>query len=186
MVKIPRHNKRPPELKPLVEILHAHSLRYIVTGSAAARFYGVQLVPGDFDVTPALDPDNLKKLIAILREIEATPENFGRWVVKPDGEKKWVEEKFSQEKLDKWQPDINDITSLDHLFYTKYGDFDVVPELAGEFTSLSQNAMDMELFGCQVWIAHVDELLAKLTLPRREKDIPQVQALREIQRARQP
>jgi hypothetical protein len=180
----PRHIKRAPDLPALLEVLDKAALRYVVTGSVAALLYGVELEPGDLDITPALDPDNLQKLVAILEEIEATPESLGHWETKPDGEKKWVEEEVTPEVLASWQPDLDDVTTFDHLFFTRLGNFDVVPEIAGDYEVLRQGAVRTNAFGYEVWIAHVDDVLAKLTVPRREKDVARVQELRRIQRSR--
>jgi hypothetical protein len=179
----PRHIKRAPVLPSLLEILHASALRYVVTGSVAALLYGVELEPRDLDVTPALDQDNLQRLAAILEDIEATPESLGHWETKPDGEKKWVEEEVTEKVLASWQPDLDDISTFDHLFLTHLGNLDVVPELTGGYAALRPGAVRKDAFGYQVWVAHVDDLLAKLTVPRREKDVSRVQALRRIQRA---
>lgn len=180
----PHPIRRAPDLPALLEILDASALRYVVTGSVAALLYGVDLEPGDLDITPALGQDNLRVLATILKEIGATPESFGHWETKPDGEKKWVEEEVTEEVLASWQPDFKDIASFDHLFYTRCGNFDVVPEVAGDYEALRQAAVRKSAFGYVVWVAHVDELLAKLTVPRREKDVSTVQELRRIQRSR--
>jgi hypothetical protein len=167
-----------------MKILNASALRYVVTGSVAALLYGVELEPGDLDITPALDQDNLQILASILDEIEATPESFGHWETKPDGEKRWVEEEVTAEALASWQPDLRDISTFDHLFFTCLGNFDVVPEVAGDYEALQQGAVRMKALGYEVWVAHVDDVLAKLTVPRREKDVSRVQELRRIQRSR--
>lgn len=179
-----RHTKRPPELEPLLTVLARHSIRYVVTGSVAALFYGVDLEPGDLDITPKLDPQNLERLILVLTEIEATPSAFGHWETKPDGEKKWVEEETTPQARAGWTPNVGDLSSLDHLFLTRYGNFDVVPQLAGDYELLIKSAVRKAAFGHHLWIAHIDEVLAKLTVPRREKDIARVQRLRAIQRLR--
>jgi hypothetical protein len=180
----PIHTKRSPELQPLLKILNAYSLQYVITGSVAVLCYGVELEPGDFDITPALNKDNLNKLADILMEIEATPESLGHWETKSNGEKKWIELEASPEMLVNWKPELEKISTFDHLYHTRYGNFDVVPELAGDYETLMQDAEQKELFGYWVWVAHIDNLLAKLTVPRREKDIPRVNHLREIQRTR--
>lgn len=180
----PRHIKRAPDLPALLEILDRSGLRYVVTGSAVALLYGVELVPGDLDITPALDRENLRILAALLEQIEATPESLGHWETKPDGEKKWVEEETTAEALAGWQPDLQDISTFDHLFFTRLGNFDVVPEIAGDYEVLRQGAVRKNAFGYEVWIAHVDDVLAKLTVPRREKDVARVQELRRVQRFR--
>ena len=180
----PRHIRRAPDLPALLQVLDGSGLHYVVTGSVAALLYGVELEPRDLDITPALDPDNLQRLVAILEEIEATPESLGHWETKPDGEKKWVDEEVTAEALARWQPDVEDISTLDHLFFTRWGNFDVVPQIAGDYDVLRQTAVRKHAFGYEVWVAHVDDVLAKLTVPRREKDISRVQELRRIQRSR--
>jgi hypothetical protein len=179
----PLHAKQSPDLPALFEILDAHSLRYVVTGSVAALLYGVELEPGDFDITPALDQDNLQRLVSILTEIEATPESLGHWETKPDGEKRWVEDDVTAEALANWQPDLMNISTFDYLFHKCHGNFDIVPELAGGYEALRQGAVRKSAFGYEVWIAHVADVLAKLTIPRREKDVSRVQELRRIQRS---
>jgi hypothetical protein len=179
----PLHTKQSPDLPALLEILDAYPLRYVVTGSVAALLYGVELEPGDFDINPALDQDNLQRLVSILKEIEATPESFGHWETKPDGEKRWVEDEVTAEASANWQPDLKDISTFDHLFHTRHGNFDIVPELAGDYERLRQGAVWKNAFGYEVWVAHVDDVLAKLTVLRREKDVSRVQELRRIQRS---
>ena len=179
------HPKRAPKIPEILQVLSTHGVRYVITGSVAAQIYSVELEPGDIDITPALDEDNIIRLIEVLEELEARPEGFGHWELQPDGEKKWIEEPATPEALAKWQPDPNDVSTQDHLFLTRLGNFDIVPELAGDYEILMQTAVQMKAFGVQVWVAHIDELLNKLTKPRREKDIPRVTQLREIQRSRQ-
>jgi hypothetical protein len=180
----PRHIKRAPDLPALLAVLDGSGLRYVMTGSVAALLYGVELEPGDLDITPALDPDNLHRLVALLEELEATPESLGHWETQPDGEQKWVEEEVTPQALASWQPDVEHVATLDHLFFTRLGNLDVLPEIAGDYEVLRQTAVRQNAFGHQVWTAHVDDVLAKLTVPRREKDVARVQELRRIQRSR--
>jgi hypothetical protein len=81
-------------------------------------------------------------------------------------------------------PQANDIATLDQSFHTRYGNFDVVPEVSGTYDALMQRAIRLPAYGQAIWVAHVDDLLATVTVPRRAKDIPRVQALRAIQRQR--
>ncbi|HEY0606542.1 MAG TPA: hypothetical protein VGD58_26695, partial [Herpetosiphonaceae bacterium] len=137
----------------------------------------------------ALDPDNLRRLVAVLREIDAVPESpGGQWTIQPDGERRWVAEDLSAAerivRADDWQPDPDDITTLDHLFRSRYGNFDVVPEIAGSYEHLMLRAQQMQHAGHTLWVAHIDDLLLTLTVPRRSKDIAGVRALRELQHQR--
>jgi hypothetical protein len=80
---------------------------------------------------------------------------------------------------------VNGSVLFDSLFHTRYGNFDIVPDLAGRYESLMERAVKMQAHGFEAWVAHVDELLAALTVPRRQKDILRVKKLREIQRLNQ-
>ena len=183
-----KRGNRPPEVPRLLEVLRAHEIRYVIIGSVAAQLYGVEVQPGDLDLTPALDHQNLTRLASLLLEIEAAlpdSDQVGRWDVQPDGERKWISRKATPEdrqRRARWRPDPEDVTSLDHLFNTRHGNFDVVPELAGGYDTLMERAVKVRAHGQEVWVAHVDELLAALTVPRRNKDSARVRRLREIQR----
>jgi hypothetical protein len=148
----------------------------------------VDVRPGDLDVAPALDRENLIHLAQALLEIEAVlPETkkLGHWEPQPDGERKWISREATPEDLQKradWSPDPADVSILDHLFHTRYGNFDIVPELYGGYGTLIKRGRKVNVYGHEVWVAHVDELLAALTVPRRKTDVSRVQKLREIQR----
>jgi hypothetical protein len=184
-----QHPAQAPDIPELLALLHAHQIRFVLTGSVAAQLYGVRLQPGDLDITPALDRENLSRLAAMLAEIEATIDGaLGHWEPQPDGEQKWIEvEQTTEERAIRaavWKPDPDDSTTFDHLFHTRYGNFDVVPQLSGSYDILIQRAVQMQAYGETIWVAHIDELLATVTIPRRKKDIPRVEELRAIQRHR--
>jgi hypothetical protein len=63
--------RQPPDVTTLLRVLGEAGVNYVVTGSAAAMLHGVRLVPGDPDITPALDVDNLKRLADVLETVEA-------------------------------------------------------------------------------------------------------------------
>jgi hypothetical protein len=173
-----------------LEALNSYEIQYVIAGSVAAQLHGVEVQPGDFDIAPALDRQNLTRLSSLLVEIEAAlpdSDDVGRWEVQADGERKWISRKATPDDRQRragWRPDPEDIRSLDHLFYTRYGNFDVVPELAGDYDTLMERAVKAKAHGQEVWVVHVDELLAALTVPRRSKDAATVRRLREIQRTR--
>ncbi len=81
-----------------------------------------------------------------------------------------------------WMPDAGNLSTLDHLYVTRFGNFDVVPKIGGTYDTLRGRACLGSREEFDVWLAHIDEILACLTVPRREKDIPRVAALRDIQR----
>jgi hypothetical protein len=166
--------------------MDAHQVRYVLIGSVAAQLYGIEAQPGDLDVTPALDQENLTRLARLLLEIEASlTDELGHWEIQPDGERKWISEEPTPEALREraeWVPDPENVSTFDHLFHTRYGNFDVVPNLTGDYEALIKRAKKMRAHGREIRVAHVDELLSALTVLRRKKDIPRVRQLREIQR----
>lgn len=175
----------PPQLAPLIRQLAHYSVRYVIIGSVAAKLYGATLEPGDFDITPALDTENLERLGDMLVSINAKPGgDFGYWKDQ-QGERKWVSITPSERDLQariNWSPEPEHITSFDTLFYTRFGNLDIVPDLVGDYSYLTQRAVMIKAFETPVWVAHVDDLLATLTVPRRVKDQARVKLLREIQR----
>ena len=62
------HPKRALGIPPQLELLEVHGVRYVLTGSVAARVYGVDVQPGDLDITPALDHQNLPRLANVLKD----------------------------------------------------------------------------------------------------------------------
>ena len=63
----------PAEFDPaeLLRVLEAHEVEYVVIGAQAAPAHGAPIVTRDLDVTPSRDADNLGRLVAALRDLEA-------------------------------------------------------------------------------------------------------------------
>lgn len=180
-------HRDPPDVRALLDVLDAHGVRYVVTGSVAAFLHGVALVPSDLDVTPALDRDNLERLARALDELGAQrypDEPFGQWELGDDGERHWAQ--FEPTDTDRqaraqWRPDPANVGSFDHLLRTRHGTLDVVTEIAGTYEALRPRAVAIEINGRHVWVESVTDQLATLTVPRRKKDLERVRALRAVQ-----
>lgn len=56
---------------PILSVLERHGVEYIVVGGFAAVLYGATRPTRDVDVTPATTRDNLDRLAAALRELDA-------------------------------------------------------------------------------------------------------------------
>ncbi len=184
-------SREPPNVPLLLSLLNEHDVRYLVTGSAAAILHGVELEPGDLDITPALDHENLVRLASVLELIEArqNPDGkFGQWEIAADGEHRWVEREPTPQDIAAraaWQPDPADPASFDHLLQSRYGAIDIVPEVSGSYEELIRRAVRLSVNGEAVWVEAIQDLLATLTVPRREKDRDRVEQLRAIERSRE-
>jgi hypothetical protein len=114
-------SREPPNVTALLQLLSQEGVQYVVTGSAAAMLHGVPLEPGDFDITPALDCDNLARLAGVLETIAARqdPDDpLGDWDAGSDGEQHWIEREPTPEDIvarESWKPDPADPASFDHI-----------------------------------------------------------------------
>jgi len=177
------HESRPPQVAAILKIMAEHEVQYVIVGSVAALLYGIDLQPADLDVVPALEVANLERLILVLNALGARPAGpFGEWVTLPSGEKQWVARSTTEEEIRAWHPVVHDISTLDAGFRSRFGNLDVVPNIAGTYDALKRRAVQLAAYGYNPWVAHVDDLLAGLTVPRREKDAARVARLRELQR----
>jgi hypothetical protein len=176
------HPKRSPDIPALIEVLDRHGAQYIVVGSVVAMLKGVELTPGDFDVVPATDPENLERLADALREIEARPPGpFGHWIwLEEKSRWKWIARETTQAEVDAWQPDPAKIRTFDNLYTTKHGDLDVVPKIAGTFEELLPRAEKVQAFGAEVLVAHFDEVLSRIEKVQRKKDEDRLGPMRAV------
>jgi hypothetical protein len=178
------HEAGPPLVEAILKTLDEMEVAFVITGSVAAQLYGVDLQPADLDIVPATDTGNLDRLLRVLDVLEARPPGpFGEWMALANGEVKWTARPTAEEEIQAWTPRVDDVSSLDHCYRSRFGNFDIVPSVTGTYEVLKKRAVQIPAFGCHPWVAHIDELLARLTVPRRDKDVARVGRLRDVQRA---
>jgi len=61
----------PFDAKPILAALERHGVEYVIVGGYAARMHGAARPTRDVDVTPATSRENLDRLAAALRELDA-------------------------------------------------------------------------------------------------------------------
>ena len=164
--------RRPPDVPALLARLDAARVDFLVLGSGAAALLGADLAPGDLDICPAPDADNLGRLAGVLEAIGARPR------VDVPG---WV----TDEEAVAWRP-VAEIGALDHLFETDLGDLDIVFETLGpdgrgslDHRGLAEDTITVEVAGRSVVVASPASLLASKGGARRPKDL---RALAELER----
>jgi hypothetical protein len=62
---------RPFDPERIIRTLSEHEVRYVLIGALAARLQGFPRVTADADITPATDTENIERLAAALRELDA-------------------------------------------------------------------------------------------------------------------
>jgi hypothetical protein len=182
-----------PGIAELLQLLDARGVHLVVVGSVATRAHGADpgREPADLDIVPDLTQGNLSRLADVLRQLDAAPEPVaGRWEIRPtDGEFIWVEQSWTPARrayFAGWEPRVDDPDTFDHRFSTRLGPLDVIPVVAGAYAVLRTAALELApVPGAPVVpVAHVDDLLAALTIPRRPADAGRVSRLRRLQRRR--
>jgi len=156
---------RPLDAGPILATLDRHHVEYVLIGGFAAQQHGATRPTQDIDITPASDADNLARLAAALRDLDARI----RVAEAPDG----LPFDTSAEAL----RGVN-------MFNLRcpHGDFDISFTPAGTdgYPDLIRSATARELDGITVKIASLDDIIRSKTAAGRPKDalaLPELESL---------
>lgn len=139
---------------PILRTLEKHDVDFVVVGGLAGLAYGSRYPTNDTDVAYARTRDNLERLAAALRELEATLRGA------PPGD-----------------PFMLDAVSLangaNFTFDTKFGALDILGDPAGapRYEALRKNSVTTTLFGVAVRVASLDHLIAMKEATGRPGDL---------------
>ncbi len=144
-----------PEFRPRVVLatLAQHEVDFVVIGGMAGVAQGSALPTYDLDVAYARDRGNLERLVAALRELQATPRGAPPEV-----------------------PFVLDAKTLENgshfTFDTPYGPFDILSDPVGapRYELLKKAAVDTEIEGTRVLVASLDHLIGMKKATGRSKD----------------
>jgi hypothetical protein len=161
-----------PEVKPLdperlIRVLASHRVRYVLIGALAARLQGFPRLTADLDITPDRSRDNLERLAAALRELEARV--FTESV--PEG----LAFDCSAEALARSQL-WNLVTSAGRLNVA------FVPAGTEGFADLSRAAVQFDVFGVELFVASLGDIIRSKQAADRPQDRQDVVVLREMLR----
>lgn len=163
-----------PILRPraLLAVLARHELRFVIIGGVAERILGSPRVTDDFDICPSAARANLERLAAVLNEIEARFRVEGLELEGLPPPEPWSTRSFGSH------------TSL--ALITRYGFFDVWfrPDGTGGYDDLITRAIDAEVGGIRVKVAHLDDILRNKRAIGGPKYLSHLPLLRELQRRR--
>jgi hypothetical protein len=153
----------------LVATLQKHRVHYVLIGALAARLYGFPRVTADADITPERTDENMKRLSAALRELEARIYT----ATIPEG----LDFDCSPELLAR--ADIWNLT-------TRAGRLDIAFEPSGTsgFASLHESAETFHVFGAAIEVASLEDIIASKQAANRPKDRQDVLILKEMVRRR--
>jgi hypothetical protein len=155
------------ELRPqeIFATLERHEVRYVLVGGVAAILHGAPHVTTDVDVVPEEGRDNLERLSAALRELNAR--------IRIAGEPQGVPFDHSGETLSRVR-----IWNL----MTDHGDLDItfVPSGTRGYDDLIRDARRISVRGIAVPVASLADVIRSKEAAGREKDRPVLPVLRRL------
>ena len=153
----------------IITTLARHDVKYVLIGAVAARLQGFPRMTADADITPARDPDNLRRLAAALRELDArvytesVPEGLA-FDCSPQ----------TLARADLW----NLVTSAGRL------DVAFIPSGTGGYDDLIRTAVPFDVFGVRLDAASLEDIVRSKEAADRPQDRQDVVIIREMLRRR--
>jgi len=156
----------------MVEVLQRHAVEFVVIGGIAGRLHGSTTMTRDLDVCHSWAAENLERLAAALRELEAVLR----------GAEPGLPFKLDARTLR---------NGRNFTFSTKYGSFDCLADPGGGMTYelLDPNAEWADLESVRVRMASLDDLIRMKRAAGRPKDrieVENLSALREVREEAAP
>jgi hypothetical protein len=153
------------DLPRILEVLHRNKVAYVLIGGLAAVYHGSPFPTEDADITPEMDRRNLNKLATALRELNAR--------VRTDSGPRGLPFRCDGEALSGAQT---------WNLTTDAGDLDVtfMPSGTRGYRDLSRDAARVELYGVNVLIASLSDVIRSKQAANRPKDQRMLPTLREI------
>ena len=149
----------------ILETLNHHEVRYVLIGGLAATFQGSPLVTTDVDIMPERARDNLDRLSAALKDLDAR--------VRTDAVPEGIPFDHDGESLG-----AADIWNLK----TVAGDLDItfVPAGTNGYPDLRKDVREIEVMGVRVPVASLADIVRSKEAAGREKDQRSLPTLRRL------
>jgi len=162
---------RPLDPERMITVLADHHVCYVLIGAMGARLHGFPRMTADADITPARDTENLARLAAALRELdarvytEAIPEGLAFDV-----------SARTLARADIWNL-ITDSGRLDIVF---------TPAGTTGYDDLASTAVRFRVFGVELEAARLEDILRSKEAADRPQDRQDALVIREMLRQRHP
>lgn len=149
----------PLDAERILRTLAEHGVDYVLIGGLAVQTHGHVRTTNDADLIPAPHPDNLKKLAAALRSLDARVLNPGEEGIEIDAQ--------MLPRATIWQ------------FASRDGGIDVMHEVPGgrSFDELSARALHVQLGDTDVPVVSLDDLIQMKLARGRPVDLADVDSL---------
>src|SRR5688572_24435395 len=137
---------------PLLRILAAYEVEFVLVGGLAAVLQGAPIVTGDLDIVHRRTPENIAKLLSALEELEAVY-------------------RIDPRRL---KPTSAHLSGPGHaLLSTKFCDLDVLGTIFADtdYEGLKDDALQLELGDVTIEVLSLERLIQSKEYTRRGKDL---------------
>jgi hypothetical protein len=154
----------------LIQTLGRHGVAYVLIGALAARLQGFPRLTADADITPARNPENLERLAAALRDLDAriytesVPEGLS-----------FDCSAAALARADLW----NLVTAAGRL------DIAFTPSGTRGYEDLQGGAVRFDVFGFEILASDLPDIIRSKEAADRPQDRQDVIVLREMLRRRE-
>lgn len=154
------------DIQGILEQLGAAGVSYIVIGGVAVGFHGYVRATKDLDIVPAPERDNLRRLVEVLRDLDAELDGAGDF--------------DAAELPDPLDPDTLALGG-NWVLQTRLGRFDVMQWLGERelWEMLAPAAVEVDLDGVPVKVAAYDDLVTLKQQAARPSDLEDLERLRQ-------
>jgi hypothetical protein len=144
---------------PLIRVLAAHNVEYILVGGLAAVLQGAPIITGDLDIVHRRTPENVSRLLLALKELDCSYRLDSR----------------------RLRPTDAHLLGPGHaLLTTKFCDLDILGTIFADtsYEELARDAIDVELGDVTIRVLRLERLIQAKEFTGRPKDLAALPALR--------
>ncbi len=151
----------------LIRVLTRHRVKFVLIGALAARLHGFPRLTADADITPAGDKQNLERLAAALKDLDA---------------KVYTESVPAGLAFDRSAAALGRARTWNLVTTAGRLDIAFLPAGTAGYDDLAKGAEKFEAFGVRFLASSLDDIIRSKEAAGREKDADDVLILRELKR----
>ncbi|MCF8197702.1 MAG: hypothetical protein K9J42_02960 [Sulfuritalea sp.] len=159
----------------LLQSLTDEPVQYVLVGGLAVQLHGYMRSTFDIDLVLAMNDDNLARFINVAKRHGLTP-----------GTPVPIDSLRNADQIEKWHREKGMVACSLREPQAGGAVVDVIMRPEVSFETLRSNAIVGDLFGRQVPIASIDDMLVMKRAANRPKDRLDIEALEKIRRGEDP